>query len=70
MPSIFTLSGVDGLAAPKPKKAKTKKPPPPVGTCKPVYNGRTKRTIDLCYVGKGTGKGQTRSGWIFKKRKG
>lgn len=71
MPSIFTLSGLDASAKPKKaKRTKASSSTPHVGYCKDVYNSRTKKTIALCYVGKGKGKGQTRSGWIFKSKKG
>jgi hypothetical protein len=32
--------------------------------CKCVYNPRTKRTVELCFVGKGP---KSRSGWQFRK---
>lgn len=40
----------------------SKTPPPPIGTCKTVYNPRTKRCSKLCYVGKD----ESRSGWRFQ----
>lgn len=55
MPSIFTIQGAD-----KPRKGKG---PCAVGTCKQVYNGRTKRHAKLCCVGKA----KSRTGWKFVK---
>lgn len=36
---------------------------PHVGDCKRVYNPRTKRHVQLCYVGKG----RSKTGWQFVK---
>jgi hypothetical protein len=47
-----------------PSKTKGKKDgTPAIGTCKVVRNPRTKRCTTLCYVGKG----ESRTGWAFKK---
>lgn len=51
MAKIMTLSGSNGLGKPE------------SGECKCVFNTRTKRSVKLCFVGKGP---KTRSGWIFK----
>jgi hypothetical protein len=39
-------------------KAKTER-----GACKCVFNKRTKRSVQLCFVGKSS---KSRSGWQFK----
>jgi hypothetical protein len=59
MPSIFTLTGSGEPAARKAKGLGQ-------DNCKCVFNPRTKRSVLLCKVVKGTGKGKTRSGWAFK----
>jgi len=74
MPSIFTLSGVDEPRKPKrarkPRKRKGALGEVAVGYCKDVFNSRTKKTASLCFVGKGDGPGQSRSGWLFRSKKG
>lgn len=37
---------------------------PSVGTCKCSYNPRTRRNVEVCFVGKSK---QFRSGWKFTK---
>ena len=37
---------------------------PTTGECKCVYNTRTKKSAQLCFVGKST---KSRSGWAFQK---
>lgn len=37
---------------------------PSVGECKCTYNPRTKRSAQLCFVGKSK---KNRSGWAFRK---
>lgn len=73
MPSIFTLTGSDE-GAPRKRRARKRKAKTgeacQLGECKDVFNGRTKKTISLCCVGKGNGPGQTRSGWMFKRKRG
>lgn len=54
MASILTL---DGPSAPR------RRDEPRVGFCKRVYNPRTKRHAELCYVGKG----RSKTGWQFTK---
>lgn len=63
MPSILTLEG------PPPKKSRKRKAKSSgtecrIGDCKPVFNRRTKRSVQLCCVGKA----KSRSGWLFKKK--
>jgi hypothetical protein len=55
MAKIMSLDGAGGLGATKPRD------------CKCVRNSRTGRTVKLCPVPKGTGKGRSRSGWAFVK---
>lgn len=56
MAKIMSLDGVGaaGLGAPKPE-------------CKCVRNSRTGKSVKLCRVPKGSGKGRSRSGWAFVK---
>ena len=51
MAKVMTLTGSKGLGTPA------------EGSCKCVYNRRTKKHVRLCFVGKSK---KTRSGWIFK----
>lgn len=53
---------------PKPKKvAKNPLPKnPKSGDCACRWNERKNRWVLFCFVGRGTGKGQTRSGWQIK----
>jgi hypothetical protein len=52
MAKVMTLTGSDGGALGASRK------------CKCVYNPRTKRHAELCFVGKSS---KNRSGWKFQK---
>lgn len=66
MPSILTLEGPGRRARKRrrPTRAERGLGAPQVGDCKTVHNPRTKRSIQLCYVGKSR---STPTGWRFKR---
>jgi len=62
MPSVFTIQG-----APPPKRRRRRKPGGVecrVDECKTVHNPRTKRSTQLCCVGRA----KSPTGWRFVKR--
>jgi len=60
--SILTL---DGPPAESRRDGRDARDTPRVGDCKRVWNPRTKRHAELCYVGKA----RSRTGWQFTKSK-
>lgn len=66
MRSVLTLDGVAAPSTKKPRKKRVRKPrqpPPPVGTCKSIHNPRTKKTLQLCYVGSTWKNEKVPTGW-------
>jgi hypothetical protein len=55
------------LSPSPPRKADPLPTNPKTGDCACRWNGKKRRWTKLCFVGKGSGKGQSRSGWIIKR---
>jgi hypothetical protein len=64
MPSILTLDGLGRSR--KRRRKRSSGANPRIGDCKTVHNPRTKRSIQLCYVGKSK---KSPTGWRFQKRR-
>lgn len=67
MPSIVTI---DGVTRHRRRSRRSRRDrglgDPRIGDCKTVHNPRTKKSIQLCYVGKSK---KTPTGWRFQKRR-
>lgn len=64
MPSIMTLEG--DVPRRRKRKSRSLGRTPEIGECKSVFNPRTKKSIQLCYVGK---RKDAPTGWRFMKRR-
>lgn len=64
MPSILTLEGPPRRKRRRKSRAERGLGDPRVGECKTVHNPRTKRSIQLCFVGKSR---SAPTGWRFKR---